>query len=70
MDLELQGKTPTTQTTKQTSSKQIASLPLVDIYYIGVVGFYQTLIKLDITPFVTSLYKIDQIIEQKEIEVI
>jgi hypothetical protein len=59
MDLELQGKTPTTQTTKQTSSKWIASLPLVDIYYIGAVGFYWTLIKLDVTPFVTSLYEID-----------
>jgi hypothetical protein len=42
----------------------------VDIYCIGAVGFYQTLIKLDTTPFVTSLYEIDWIIEQKEIEAI
>jgi hypothetical protein len=42
----------------------------VDIYYIGAVGFYRTLIKPDVTPFVTSLYEIDWIIEQKEIEAI
>ena len=59
MDLELQGKTPTTQTTKQAPSKWTASLPPVDIYYIGAVGFYRTLIKPDVTPFVTSLYEID-----------
>ena len=40
----------------------------MDIYCIGAVGFYQTLIKPDATPFVTSLYKIDRLIEQKEIE--
>ena len=46
------------------------NLPLVDIYCIGAVGFYRTLTKPNVTPFVTSLYEIDQIIEQKEIEAI
>ena len=40
----------------------------MDIYCIRAVGFYWTLIKLDATPFVTSLYEIDWLIKQKEIE--
>lgn len=42
----------------------------MDIYCIGAISFYRTLIKPNVTPFVTSLYEIDQIIEQKEIEAI
>jgi hypothetical protein len=50
--------------------KRSTSLLSVDIYCIGAVCFYWTLIKPDIIPFVTSLYKIDQIIEEKEVEAI
>ena len=45
-------------------------LPLVDIYCIRAVGFYQTIIKLETKPFVTSLYEINQIIKNKEIKAI
>src|SRR5438045_9423805 len=48
----------------------LTNLPPVDIYCIGAVGFYQTLIKSDTESFVTSLYEIDQIIEEKEAEAI
>ena len=50
--------------------KPRTDLPPVDIYCIRAVRFYQTLIKLETKPFVTSLYKIDQIIKDKEIEAI
>src|SRR5208282_1073098 len=46
------------------------NLPPVDIYCIGAIGFYRTLTKPDVTPFVTSLYEIDRIIEEKEAEAI
>ena len=69
MDDELQGKVTVSHTLpRQAHSKRTASLPPVDIYCIGAVGFYRTLIKPDATPFVTSLYEIDRLIEQKEIE--
>jgi hypothetical protein len=42
----------------------------VDIYCISTIGFYQAFVKTDTIPFVTSLYKIDQIIEEKEAEAI
>ena len=42
----------------------------IDICCIGPVGFLQNLKQPDITVFSTSLYKIDQMIEQKEIEAI
>src|SRR5436190_18774320 len=54
--------------TRKITIKRLTNLPPVDIYCIGAVGFYRTLIKPDATPFVTSLYKIDRLIEQKEIE--
>ena len=69
MDDELQGKVTVSQTLpRRAHSKRTASLPPVDIYCIGAVGFYRTLIKPDATPFVTSLYEIDWLIKQKEIE--
>ena len=70
MELELQGRTPIPKALKHALRKQDACLLPVDIYYIGAIGFYRTFIKLDVTPFITSLYKIDRIIEQKEIEAI
>lgn len=50
--------------------KRRTDLLLVDIYYIRAVGFYRTLIKPDTKSFVTSLYEIDRIIEEKEVEAI
>ena len=70
MELELQGRTPIPKALKHALRKQDACLLPVDIYYIGAIGFYRILIKLDVTPFITSLYEIDWIIEQKEIEAI
>ena len=38
----------------------------VNIYYIGAVGFYWNLIQPDTITFTTSLYKLDQLIKEKE----
>ena len=46
------------------------NLPHVDIYYIGPAGFHQATKQPDTTIFITSLYEIDQMIEEKEIEAI
>jgi hypothetical protein len=60
MEQELQDKPAAVQLPKkQVKHKQTASLPPVDIYCIGAVGFHQTLTKTDATPFITSLYEID-----------
>ena len=40
---------------KNLTVKYYTDLLLVDIYYIRAVGFYQTLIKLETKPFVTSI---------------
>ena len=69
MEHELQ-KTATVPVALQTlvkwSTKQRTDLPPVDIYCIGAVGFYRTLIQPKVIPFVTSLYKINWIIKEKE----
>ena len=70
IECKLQGKPPTIPIIRKIITKYLANLLLVDIYYIGVVGFYQTLIKLDTKSFVTSLYKINQLIKEKEDEAI
>ena len=41
-------------------------LPLVDICYIGAIGFYWNLVQPDTIAFTTSLYEIDWMIEEKE----
>ena len=46
--------------------KNPIDLPPVNICCIGAVGFYQNLIQPDTVAFTTSLYKINQIIEEKE----
>src|SRR5271154_3480110 len=69
IERELQGKA-TLPTLLWSPIKRLMNLPPVDIYCIGAVGFYRTLAKPNVTPFVTSLYEIDRIIEQKEIEAI
>ena len=50
----------------QTAVKKLTDLLPVDIYYIGTIGFYWNLVQPDTITFITSLYKIDQIIEEKE----
>jgi hypothetical protein len=45
--------------------KPIDLLP-VNICCIGAVGFYYNLVQPDTITFITSLYKIDQIIKEKE----
>jgi hypothetical protein len=70
MEHELQ-KQATQPTQKPTlSKKRRTDLPLVDIYCIGAVGFLRNLRQLDTVAFTTSLYEIDQIIQDKEIEAI
>ena len=54
-------------TVQQTTVKKLMDLPPVDICYIGTVGFYWNLVQPDTIAFTTNLYKIDQIIEEKEI---
>jgi hypothetical protein len=69
MERELQGKaipTPPARAVK----KILARFAPVDIYCIGAVGFHRTLSKSDAQPFVTSLYEIDRVIEEKEMEAI
>ena len=50
--------------------KQPINLPPIDIAYIGAKGFYQNITKSNIVTFVTSLYKINYLIEEKEIKAI
>src|ERR1700722_8240814 len=70
MEYELQGRPFATLITTKIARKRPRNLPLVDIYCIGAVGFYRILTKSKTTPFITSLYEIDQVIEQKEIEAV
>ena len=42
----------------------------MDIYCIGAVGFTRSVKQTDSVTFITSLYKIDRVIEEKEIEAI
>jgi hypothetical protein len=70
MERELQ-KGPKVQNRPETTPvkrKQPKNLPHVDIYCIGLEGFKQTTKQLDATIFITSLYEIDQMIEDREIE--
>jgi len=43
-----------------------ADLLLVDIYCINTVGFYQNLVQPNTIAFITSLYKINRILKEKE----
>ena len=70
MERELQGKLTVTPIPTKKTKRTAASLPPVDIYCIGAEGFRRTLMKLDVKPFITSLYEIDWIIEEKEVEAI
>src|SRR5436190_5634475 len=59
MECKLQGKPPAMLITRKITIKHLTNLPPVDIYCIGAVGFYRTLIKPDTESFITSLYEID-----------
>ena len=48
--------------------KQHKKLLHVDIYYIGLVGFNWATKQPNTTVFITSLYEIDQMIEDREIK--
>ena len=50
----------------QIAVKKPADFPLVNVYYIGAIDFYQNLIQPNAIAFITSLYKINQIIKEKE----
>ena len=71
MERELQGK-PTTAVNGRPVKrvKRPVNLLPVDIYFIGAVGFHRTIAQPEVQPFVTSLYEIDRIIEEKEAETI
>jgi len=72
METELRMRTnpQRAQRTPVRPAKQPANPLPVDICCIGAIGFYRTLTKQDATPFITSLYEIDRIIEEKEAEAI
>jgi hypothetical protein len=70
MEKELQ-KGPEVQNRLETTPvrmKRPENLPHVDIYCIGPAGFHRAAKQPDSTVFVTSLYEIDRIIEDREIE--
>jgi len=46
--------------------KKPTDLPLVNVCYINAVRFYQNLTQPNTIAFITSLYKINQIIKEKE----
>jgi len=46
--------------------KKPTDLPPVNIYYISAIKFYQNLVQPNAIAFITSLYKINQIIKEKE----
>jgi len=50
----------------KTSVKKPINLLLVNICYISAIGFYQNLKRPNTVAFITSLYKIDWIIKDKE----
>jgi len=51
----------------QTAVKKFMDFLPIDICYIDIIGFYWNLVRPNIIAFMTSLYKINQIIEKKEI---
>ena len=53
-------------TARQPAVKKLTDLPPVNICYIGAVGFYWNLVQPNTVAFITSLYKINWLIEEKE----
>jgi transposase InsO family protein len=69
-ELRMRANPQNAQRTPVRPVKQPVNLPHIDIYCIGAEGFRRTLQQSDTTAFVTSLYEIDQMIEDKEAEAI
>ena len=46
--------------------KKLTNLPPINIYYIGAIGFYRNLAQPNTVAFITSLYKINRLIKEKE----
>ena len=53
-------------TAQKPAVKKLMDLPLINICYISAVGFYQNLVQPDTIAFITSLYKINKLIEEKK----
>ena len=53
-------------TARRTAVKKLTNLPPVNIYCIGAVGFYRNLAQPNTIAFITSLYKINRLIKEKE----
>ena len=70
MELELQKTSNKTAKQPKRHPKALKNLPTVDIYCIGAVGFSRHLKQPGTTAFVTSIYEIDRVIEEKEIKAI
>ena len=52
---------------QKTAIKKLTDLPPINICYIAAVKFYQNLVQPDTIAFITSLYKINKLIKEKEI---
>ena len=59
---------PETTPVRPVIARRLENLPHVDIYCIGPAGFDRAAKQPDSTVFVTSLYEIDRLIEDREIE--
>ena len=51
---------------RRTAVKKLTNLLFINICYIGAVGFYRNLAQPNTVTFITSLYKINQLIKEKE----
>ena len=51
---------------QKTAVKKLTNFPPINICCIGAVGFYQNLAQPNTIAFITSLYKINQLIKEKE----
>jgi len=70
MEYELQKTAATPGKPQKPLIKHYTDLPLVDIYCISAEGFNRNLKQLSTTAFITSLYKINQIIKEKKVKAI
>jgi hypothetical protein len=59
---------PETTPVRPARARRLENLPHVDIYCISLAGFDRAAKQLNSTVFITSLYEIDQMIEDREIE--
>jgi hypothetical protein len=59
---------PKTTPIRPRRARRLENLLHINIYYISPAGFDRTIKQLDTTIFITSLYEIDRLIEDREIE--